>query len=511
MSEPKVAVLDIDEIHVEAGFNPRTEFDPDKHRELVASMKKVGIIQALTVRPDGRLIAGERRLRAARDAGLKRIPVLIREKDREKDGDREEDAERSDALEAALVENLIRADLNPVEKAYAFLRLAELEGLKTNKQVAARVEKSASYVGDLKRMLKLPAECLPFFASEAVPLEAERNLRRIAEVSPRIAVCACELAQSGKVESVELVRSFDNVLYAVSRAKLDDPPTMIEPEDVDLSQVIRDEERRSGLLEALMEVKPFLPETPTHIRFGQMEIDAARAAGCLVEIELDNGGWVSTTMFITDRELAGDLAERCLERLVKEAREEEERRVKAAKKAGKPTTKDEEKEARETARGKAKIAKTAAERFNEGIGRKLIERRGAAGRKEHGLNRAKAVAAILLADHDGLAPAGIRLVLPQLRDIEHKTLKSGEKREKVVYADPTACREYLWNRIEEARSEGQVIELLTEAIIAGELADDAAIPQSHRVGWFSQGERHAIEHLSAEVKAARPRRTRAAR
>ena len=501
MSEPSTAVLDIDAIHVEDGFNPRTEFDLDEHRELVASIEQHGIAQALTVRPNGGthyiLIAGERRLRAARDAGIKQVPVLIREGD--------------GALAAALAENLIRADLNPVEEAQAILRLAELEKLGTNKEVAARIGKSPGYVGDRRRLLKLPEQCLPFFAGGAVPLEAERNLRRIAKVSPRIAVCACELAQTGKVEPHELVDSFDDVLYAVSRAKFEDPPTMIEPSSVDLAKVIEDEEKRSQLLEALMDVKPHLPAPPSHVRLGQLEIDAARAAGCLIEIEVDHGGWSSTAMFITDRELAGDLAVRYLERAVKEAQEQEERRIKAAREAGKPTTKDEEKEARAKAREEAKAAKASAELFNEGVGRKLIERRGAAGRKEHGLNRAKALAAILLADHDGLPAAGIRLVLPQLREIERKTLKSGATREKINYADRTACHEYLCNRVQEARSEGEVIEFLTEAIIAGELAEDAAIAQSHRVGWFSRGGREAVKLLSAEVKAARPRRSRAAR
>jgi hypothetical protein len=348
--------------------------------------------------------------------------VLIREKD--------------GALAAALAENLIRADLNPVEEAEAILRLSELERLGTNKEVAARIGKSAGYVGDRKRLLGLPEECLPFFASGVVPLEAERNLRQIAKVSPRIAVCACELARRGKVEPHELVHSFDNVLYAVSRAKFDDPPTMIEPGSVDLEQVIEDEEKRSKLLGELMAVKPHLVGTPLQVRIGQLEIDAATAAGCLVEVEVDHGGWVSTAMFITERE-------------VKEGREKEERRAEAARRAGKPVTEDEEKEARTSAREEAKAAKAVAERFNEGIGRKLIERRGAAKRKEHGLSRAKAVAAILLADHDGLAAAGIRLALPQLRELERKPLKSGETREKITYADRTTCQEYLWSRIED--------------------------------------------------------------
>lgn len=501
MSEPSTAMLDIDAIHVEDGFNPRTEFNPDEHRELVASIEQNGIAQALTVRPNGGthyiLVAGERRLRAARDAGEKKVPVLIREGD--------------GALAAALAENLIRADLNPVEEAQAILRLAELEKLGTNKEMAARIGKSAGYVGDRRRLLKLPEECLPFFASGAAPLEAERNLRRIAKVSPRIAVCACELAQDRKVEPHELVDSFDNVLYAVSQAKFDDPPTMIEPGSVELAQVIEDEEKRSKLLAALMDAKPHLEGAPSHLRLGQLEIDAARAAGCLVEVEVDHGNWSSIAMFITDRELAGDLAERAIERTVKQAKEDEERRTKAAKKAGKPTTEDEAKEARAKAREEAKVAKATAEGFNEGIGRKLIERRGAPGRKEHGLNRAKALAAILLADHDGLAAAGIRLVLPQLREVERKTLKSGATREKINYADRTACHEYLWNRVQEARTEGEVIELLTEAIIAGELADDAAIAQIHRVGWFSRGGREAVKLLSTEIKAARPRRSRASR
>ncbi len=500
MSEPSTAVLDIDAIHVEDGFNPRVDFDPDEHRELVASIERHGIAQALTVRPNGGshfvLVAGERRLRAARDAGLKQVPVLIREGD--------------GALAAALAENLIRADLNPVEEARAILRLADLEKLGTDKEVAARIGKSAAYVGERRRLLKLPEGCLPFFASGAVPLEAERNLRRIAKVSSRIAVCACELAQRGEVEARALVGSFDDVLYAVSRARFEDPPTMIEPTSVPL-EVIADEEKRSRLQQELLEARPHLPGAPTQIRLGQLEIDAARAAGCLVEVEADHGGWSTTAMFITDRELAGDLAERHLERIVKEAREQEERRVKAARKAGKPATKDDEKEARAKAREEAKAAKASAERFNESVGRKLIERRGISGRKEHGLNRAKALAGILLCDHDGLAAAGIRLVLPQLREVERKTLKSGESREKIVYADRTACHEYLCKRVEEARSEGEVIELLTEAIIAAELADEAAIARSHRVGWFSRGGREAVRLLAAEVKAARPRRGRATR
>ncbi|HET7445364.1 MAG TPA: ParB/RepB/Spo0J family partition protein [Solirubrobacterales bacterium] len=499
MSDPSMAVLDIDAIKVEDGFNPRTDFDPDEHRELVASIEQHGITQALTVRPNGGthhiIIDGERRWRAAKEAGEKRIPVLIKK--------------GNGALAASLVANLIRSDLSMVEEARGFVRLAELEKLRTNKEVGARVNKSAGYVGARKRLLKLPEGCLPFFASGAVPLEAEPNLRRVAEVSPRIAVCACELAQRGKVEPRRLVSSFQDVLYAISHAEFEDPPTMIEPTSVKLKEVIEDGEKRTRLLEALMATRTHLHGTPTYVRFGEIEIDAARAAGCLIEFEVDEGEWSSTAMFITDRKLAGDLAERHLERAAIEGQEEQERRIKAAEREGKPTTEDEKKEARAKEREEAEATKAAAERSNEAVGRKLIERRGS-GRKDHGLKRAQALAEILIADHEDLAAAGMRLVLPQLREVEHKTLKSGAKREKIKYADRTACLAYLRNRVAEARSESEVTEILTEAIIAGELVDEAAIAKSHRIGWFSRGRRAAAKLLSAEIKAARPRRIRAA-
>ncbi|HWC07775.1 MAG TPA: ParB/RepB/Spo0J family partition protein [Solirubrobacterales bacterium] len=500
MSDPSMAVLDIEAIKVENGFNPRTEFDPDKHRELVASIEEHGITQALTVRPHGGthhiIIDGERRWRAAKDAGVKRVPVLINEGD--------------GALAASLVANLIRADLNPVEEARGFLRLAELEKLGTNKAVAKRVGKSAGYVGDRKRMLKLPEGCLPFFASGAVTMDAERNLRRIAEVSPRIAVCACELAERGEIEAHQMVNGFGDVLYAVSRAKFDDPPTMIDPDSIDLGKLIEDEEKRFQLIAALVDVDPYLAGTRGHVRLGQQEVDNARAAGCLVEVEVDHGSWTSTAMFITDKELAADLAECYVDRKVKAAAEQAQKRLEAAKKAGKPTNDDEKKAARKKQLLETKAAKATAERANEKVGVKLIQRRGAAGRKEHGLNRARAVAAILLFDHDGLAGAGIRLALPQLREVERKTLKSGEHREKIHYADRAACNEYIWKRVQEARSEGEVMEILTEAMIAGSLVDAAAIARSKRIGWFSRGGREAMKFLAAEVKAVRPRRSRAA-
>ena len=125
---------------------PRTIFEPEALSELAASIREHGIIQPLVVSRNGssyQLIAGERRLLAARQAGLKRIPVVIRE------------ASPQALLELALVENLQRQDLGPLEEAAAFRRLVD-EFAMTQEAVATRVGRSRSAVANSLRLLTLP-------------------------------------------------------------------------------------------------------------------------------------------------------------------------------------------------------------------------------------------------------------------------------------------------------------------------------------------------------------------
>lgn len=128
---------------------PRTHFEPEKLRELADSIREHGIIQPLVVSRDEdggiRLIAGERRLQAARLAGLDTVPVVIRE------------AADAELLELALIENIQRADLNPIEEAQAYRRLVEEYGL-TQEDAARRVGKSRSAVANGLRLLQLEPE-----------------------------------------------------------------------------------------------------------------------------------------------------------------------------------------------------------------------------------------------------------------------------------------------------------------------------------------------------------------
>lgn len=143
-----ISMLDIESIEANP-FNPRTNFERDALEELSASIATHGIIQPLTVRKLGRdkyqLISGERRFRASQLAGLKEVPAYVRV------------ANDQAMLEMALVENIQRQDLNPIEVALSYQRLIEECNL-TQDQLGQKIAKSRSSITNHLRLLKLPAE-----------------------------------------------------------------------------------------------------------------------------------------------------------------------------------------------------------------------------------------------------------------------------------------------------------------------------------------------------------------
>ncbi|MCQ2406051.1 MAG: ParB/RepB/Spo0J family partition protein [Oscillospiraceae bacterium] len=150
LEEEKKSTLPISRIEPKSD-QPRTIFDPEALDELTESIRQYGLIQPITVRPlEGgyyQIIAGERRWRAAREAGLKEVPVNIIEADDKR------------ACELALVENLQREDLNPIEEAKGYKTLMNEYGL-TQDQAAAAVGKSRPAVANALRLLKLGDEVL---------------------------------------------------------------------------------------------------------------------------------------------------------------------------------------------------------------------------------------------------------------------------------------------------------------------------------------------------------------
>ncbi len=151
---------------------PRKTFDEDRLKELSDSIKTQGLIQPVLVRKEGdhfRLIAGERRWRAAQLAGLKDIPAIVRE------------ASDGEAFELALVENLQRTDLNPIEEALGYKRLME-EFKLTQEQVSARVSKDRSSVANSLRLLSLPDEVKTMLANGEINMGHARALLGIPKV-----------------------------------------------------------------------------------------------------------------------------------------------------------------------------------------------------------------------------------------------------------------------------------------------------------------------------------------
>jgi len=172
--------VDVDKINPNP-FQPRREFDESRLKDLADSIRQYGILQPLTVsrvekvEDDGisveyELIAGERRLRASKLAGISQVPVVIRVGD-----------DNMAKLELAIIENLQREDLNPVERARAFMRLAE-EFKFTHGQIGQKVGKSREYVSNTLRLLALPQEILDGLSAGKI---SEGHTRPILMLSDR--------------------------------------------------------------------------------------------------------------------------------------------------------------------------------------------------------------------------------------------------------------------------------------------------------------------------------------
>jgi ParB family chromosome partitioning protein len=150
---------------------PRTSFDEAKLEELAQSIRASGIIQPLLVRRRGglyELVAGERRWRAAQLAGLTRVPAIVR------------DIPDENLLELALIENIQRQELNPIEEANAYKRLIESLGL-TQEDVAGRVGRDRTFITNYLRILKLPTEIQAMVEEEKITFGHARALLAISD------------------------------------------------------------------------------------------------------------------------------------------------------------------------------------------------------------------------------------------------------------------------------------------------------------------------------------------
>ena len=182
-------------------YQPRTVFDDQRLAELTASVQEVGVLPPILVRGVAgsyEIVAGERRWLAARRAGLAVIPAVVRE------------IEDVEALEQAVIENLHRDDLNPLEEAAAYHRLMDEFGM-TQHQVAERVARSRSSVANALRLLHLPTEVQRLIMEGELTAGHARALASLGDRKLQETLAARIVAQGMSVRQIEdLVRSLDN-------------------------------------------------------------------------------------------------------------------------------------------------------------------------------------------------------------------------------------------------------------------------------------------------------------
>ncbi|RXQ96582.1 ParB/RepB/Spo0J family partition protein [Ancylomarina salipaludis] len=183
-------------------FQPRTQFDEEALNELAKSIKEIGIVQPITVRKlnsnSFQLIAGERRFRASKIAGLTKIPAYVRL------------AEDDKMLEMALVENIQREDLDSIEVAISYQRLIDECDL-TQESLSDRVGKKRSTISNYLRLLKLPAEIQKGIREKLILMGHARALVNVESIESQLSIFKMAVDQELSVRKIEeLVREANN-------------------------------------------------------------------------------------------------------------------------------------------------------------------------------------------------------------------------------------------------------------------------------------------------------------
>ena len=204
---------------------PRSRFDDDTLRELAASIREVGILQPIVVRRTGQgyeVVTGERRLRAAKLAGLATVPVVLR------------DSDDADLLREALIENIHREDLNPIELGEAFRQLLDELGLK-QEELADRVGVSRSHIANTIRLLALPLEVQQLLTDDRISAGHARALLALGEHEAMTSLSLRVAAEDLSVrETEEIVRRFIEAPAEATRKK---QAPRSEPADPNLAEV----------------------------------------------------------------------------------------------------------------------------------------------------------------------------------------------------------------------------------------------------------------------------------
>lgn len=464
----------LDAIESEEGVNPRRDVDKERLAELTASIKECGVLQPILVcaseheKGGFALIAGQRRVLAAKAAGLTTIPAYVREVD-------------GRAREFALVENLKRADLNPIEEACAYRELQETQGLK-QKQLADKLQISPRLVSERLRLLELAEEVQAHIRGGKISAACGKELARVAKTAPAIAAAIAEAIATGELEAAYFL---SNETYAVSQvvaaASAKGQWLALEMTGgwrVPLSRLPLDAETRKELETRVVEVCGDQP-AGVALPWGTEDVDQARAYGCLLEVGKD---W--PVQLICDAAFVVDRARQKVQALIDKEQAGRSRGKRGAQVGGDTSGESGEEAAREERRKahrKRQEAKERAYATNLQLGNRIAKR-------YEGATCSADVArlAVLFAlqgDARSLASAGLRLTHADWQTVETKTTKAGKTRRKIVYLDASDAGDRLVKSILEAKTAEEILGRFVQAIVAAAFAKEECVAQSNRVSW----------------------------
>ena len=227
-SEPPegISFVDIDDL-VPSPYQPRRVFATDALADLVLSIKEKGVLQPLLVRKNPKkstgyeIVAGERRFRASKMAGLKTVPVIVK------------NFSNKDALEVALIENLQREDLNPLEEAESYKRLLQ-EFKYTQEELSKVIGKSRSHLSNMMRLLELPEEIKQMVEKKELTVG---HARALLSAQDPVALATEVLKKGYSVRKTERLASKKGSGLAKSRQSIEKPEDIIVLEN-ELSSVL---------------------------------------------------------------------------------------------------------------------------------------------------------------------------------------------------------------------------------------------------------------------------------
>ncbi len=506
---PEVDTLNLTDITVEKDFNPRGEIDKASIADLAKSIKQEGILQPVLVRKDEdggyRLVAGHRRIMAAKQAGITQVPVLVRDN---------MDDETARAL--AFDENEQREDMSPMARAVALNH--QFKKLGSYKKVAESRAINAQQVAALVKMCDLPESVQKIaLKHKAFGPDLAKTLNEVAAVpgGEPVAEFLANQAMSDPAIYRKIRDDLDRMLNQIdqyrTRAETEEerqsvpfvcafneiePIELFDPEKaaeltargIAARRAFPDWGGRSTGLRILRAESWQEGEPGIGVSMSEESHDRIVASKSGLVIEVDE--WRSS-VFVFDIEVVKAEVEQTIETAERAAKAElkrlEEQAKTNAKEAGATLAEGEDpvQAQRRAEREQAKKDAAVARANNEAIGQKLLKRGTRPLNKKDQLETIRLMAKVMARQADTLAAQGMRLCFTAWKEVEVKELKSGETREKITYLEPREAEDRLQEALDNAKSTDEVLRIITDALVTATYVDQREIPQSKRVNSYT--------------------------